>query len=142
VQDEDRPLAEQIHRLLVALYSRIKDHEQACVERFRVSRPQAKALYRLEPGETVPVGTLAERADTDPSNLTATLVQLEERGLIERGRAAHDRRVRVVGLTPEGEALRKRLVEDMFGAYPGVSALSEEERRALRDLLARLREPR
>jgi len=119
----------------VSLFTRVKDHEQACVEPLRLSRLQAKALYRLEPGETIAVGGIADRMDLDPSNLAATLTQLEKRALVVRGQAAHDRRVRVVGLTPEGEALRERLVDALFGGYSVLASLSEDERGELRDLL-------
>src|SRR5205085_5944564 len=123
-QDRDRPLPEQIHRLLIELLTRIKDNEQACIERHEVTRLQGKALYRLDPGETVTIGALAERMDTDPSNVTPTLSQLEARGLVERGHATHDRRVRVVALTEEGAALRARLIECLFAEYPGAASLS------------------
>jgi MarR family transcriptional regulator, organic hydroperoxide resistance regulator len=138
MQDRDRPLPEQIHRLLIELFGRIKDGEQSCLERFGVTRVQGRALYRIDPGETVAIGALAERMYADPSNVTPVLAQLEERGLVERGQATHDRRVRVVALTEEGAALRARLVECTFGEYPAAAALSEAERRQLRDLLARL----
>jgi DNA-binding MarR family transcriptional regulator len=138
LQDRDRPLPEQIHRLLVELLTRVKDAEESCLQRFHVTRVQGRALYRIDPGERVTMGALAERMYADPSNLTPVLAQLEERGLVERGQATHDRRVRVVSLTEEGVALRERLVECTFAEYPAAAALTEAERRRLRDLLARL----
>jgi DNA-binding MarR family transcriptional regulator len=134
----DAQLAAEIHKLLVALTTRVKAHEDRCCARLAVTRMEAKVLYRLEAGETVPVRTIAERGGVDPSNLSAAVESLEARGLVERPPAAHDRRVRAVRLTPDGEGLRERLSVCLHDGHPAVSALSSEERVALRDLLRRL----
>jgi DNA-binding MarR family transcriptional regulator len=134
----DRPLGEQIHRLLIELFVRLKEHEDRVLAQIGFTRSQAKALYRLEPGETVPVGVLADRVYADPSNLAGTLDGLVELGLVERLPAAHDRRVRVVRLTPKGAELRARFVQLHQDGHPGSATLSEAERRRFRDLLEKL----
>jgi DNA-binding MarR family transcriptional regulator len=134
----DAALTREIHTLLVALTSRVKAHEDECIGGLGLTRMEAKALYRLEPGETVPVRTVAERGMVDPSNLSGAVESLEARGLIERPSAPHDRRVRAVRLTPEGEELRERLAACLHDDYPAVARLTPEEREALRDLLRRL----
>jgi DNA-binding MarR family transcriptional regulator len=131
-------LTEEIHKLLVALTVRVKAHEDDCIGRLALTRMEAKALYRLEPGETVPVRTIAERGGVDPSNLSGAVESLERRGLVERPRAAHDGRVRAVRLTSEGEALRERLAACLHDGHPAVARLGPDEREALRDLLLRL----
>jgi DNA-binding MarR family transcriptional regulator len=131
-------LAGEIHKLLVALTVRIKAHEDVCLGRLSVTRMEAKVLYRLEPEETVPVRTIAERGGVDPSNLSAAVESLEARGLVERPPAAHDRRVHAVRLTAEGEGLRERLEACLHEGHPAVARLGPEERAALRDLLLRL----
>ena len=130
-------LADEIHRLIVALATRTKLHEDASMEAFELSRMEAKALYRLEPGEAVSVRTLAERGLVDPSNLTAAVDSLESRGLIRREAAKHDRRVRTLSLTAAGERLRARMVERLLDGHPGVAGLSRAEQTKLRDLLRR-----
>ena len=107
------------------------------MDRLSLSRMEAKALYRLEPGEAVSVRTLAERGLVDPSNLTGAIDALEERGLIQRELAKHDRRVRSLRLTPQGGKLRARLVDELLAGHPGVAGLSRGERTKLRDLLRR-----
>jgi DNA-binding MarR family transcriptional regulator len=131
-------LAGEIHKLLVALTVRIKAHEDVCVGRLAVTRMEAKVLYRLEPGETVPVRTIADRGGVDPSNLSAAVESLEARGLVERPAAAHDRRVRAVRLTSAGEDLRARLEDCLHDGHPAVARLGPEDREALRDLLRRV----
>jgi DNA-binding MarR family transcriptional regulator len=132
----DLALAGEIHRLLVSLIQRIKAHEDTSLEPFELTRMEAKALYRLEPGETVPVRTIAERGHVDPSNLSPAVESLEARGLVERPPARHDRRIRAVRLTPEGEELRRQLADALHDGYPAVARLSVEQQRLLRDLLA------
>jgi DNA-binding MarR family transcriptional regulator len=116
----------------------MKEHQVTCLERFGLTAPQANALWRALPGESVSVGALAERCRMDPSNLNAPLAGLEARGLVERRPAVHDRRVRAVALTEEGVALRKQLMGCLFDEPPVVAGLSEEERAAFRDLLAKV----
>lgn len=134
----DGAVTGEIHRLLVALTARIKAHEDRCVDRLGVTRMEAKTLYRLEPGETVPVRTVAERGRVDPSNLSSAVESLERRRLVERPRASHDRRIRAVRLTPAGEELRERLETCLHERHPAVARLAPEEREALRTLLRRL----
>jgi DNA-binding MarR family transcriptional regulator len=134
----DGDLTRDVHTALVALTTRIKAHEDRCIERSGVTRMEGKVLYRLEPNETVPVRTIADRGHVDPSNLSGAVESLEARGLVERPAAAHDRRVRAVRLTPAGEELRERMAACLHDGHPAVARLTAEERQALRALLSRL----
>jgi DNA-binding MarR family transcriptional regulator len=130
--------AEEISSLFNRLAFRLKDHQFACLERFKLSAIQANALWRMGPQESVSVGALADRFWADPSNLAQPLEALERRGLLTRRPAAHDRRVRTVRLTAEGRALRERLMACLFTEPPVVAGLTARERREFRDLLAKL----
>jgi MarR family transcriptional regulator, organic hydroperoxide resistance regulator len=132
------PLSEEISSLFNRAAFRLKDHQSICLERFELSPIQANALWRMDPEGALSVGALAERFRSDPSNLSGPLEALEERGLVVRRPAARDRRVRTVQLTPEGRALRQRLMECLFDEPPVVAPLSAADRSALRDLLAKL----
>jgi DNA-binding MarR family transcriptional regulator len=75
----------------------------------------------------------------DPSGLIATIDDLEERGWLERRRDPEDRRRNVVVLTEagvaklaEGRAAARRRAQEL------TAPLSGTERRALRDLLAKI----
>jgi DNA-binding MarR family transcriptional regulator len=132
------PLSEEISSLFNRISSRLKDHQFACLERFKLTPIQANALWRMDPRGSLSVGALADRFWADPSNLASPLVALEKRGLLTRRPAAHDRRVRTVRLTAEGRALRERLMGCLFTEPPVVAGLNARERRAFRDLLAKL----
>ena len=73
----------------------------------------------------------------EASNVTGIVDRLEARGLIERRPSAEDRRVKMLALTEEGQELRRKIGERMNEPPPPIASLSEEDQRALRDLLAR-----
>ena len=128
--------SEELVELLVHLTLRIREHERQCLDRFRISHQQARALWALKPGESMSVRALAGRIAADPSNLSTALGELEERGLIERVPAPHDRRVRPLSLTDDGATERRRLVECLVP--PPVAALAPDERQRLAELLRAL----
>ena len=62
-----------------------------------LSPPQMAALRFLRDGK--PMGELAEVMHCDNSNVTGIVDRLEQRGLVERRPAEHDRRVKLLVLT-------------------------------------------
>jgi DNA-binding MarR family transcriptional regulator len=83
------------------------------------------------------MGELARQLACDSSNVTWITDRLEERGLVERQPAEHDRRVKLLVLTPKGRALRSELEERLSEAPPPIASLSQRDQRTLRDLLRR-----
>lgn len=134
----DSKVTEEIFSLFNRLALRSKEHQVACLERVHLTALEANALWRLEPGRTLSVRALAERCHVDPSNLSAPLERLDERGLVERRQPAHDARIRGVRLTAQGRAMRTRLVDCLFDAPPVVAGLSDAERATLKRLLSKL----
>jgi DNA-binding MarR family transcriptional regulator len=84
-------------------------------------------------------GEIGAAMGIDPSGLIATIDDLEERGWLERRKDPRDRRRNVVVLTEAGTA---KLSEGRAAAYRRAreltSPLNAKERRALRDLLAKI----
>jgi DNA-binding MarR family transcriptional regulator len=84
-------------------------------------------------------GEIGAAMGIDPSGLIATIDDLEERGWLERRRDPDDRRRNVVVLTAAGSA---KLGEGRSAAFQRAqeltAPLSAKERRALRDLLAKI----
>jgi DNA-binding MarR family transcriptional regulator len=66
---------------------------------------QLRALFVLGKSVEVTAGELAKSADLNPASVTAMLDQLEANGIVERRRAAHDRRVCMVSLTERGRSV-------------------------------------
>ena len=74
----------------------------AVIREYDLAPPHWIALRAL--GEPKPMGELAKQLACDSSNVTWITDRLEERGLVERRSAEHDRRVKLLVLTPEGPA--------------------------------------
>ena len=102
-----------------------------------LSPVQAQALRLLAPGAAVPMRDLATALACDASNVTGIVDRLESRGIVERRSAPHDRRVKVLVLTPAGSDLRRRVLARLYDAPPAIRALPVEEQQLLRDILSR-----
>jgi MarR family transcriptional regulator, organic hydroperoxide resistance regulator len=134
IQAPDR----QVWELLVELsMSRVRQRFLDTVTELGLSFPQAHALKVLCPGHPIAMRELAGGLHCDPSNITGIVDRLGDRGLVERGSAPGDRRVRTLMLTEEGTALRMRLLDRLSEPPPGLGKLSIDEQRRLRDLLRR-----
>jgi DNA-binding MarR family transcriptional regulator len=120
----------------------IHDRFHAACEAARVSPPQLKALLSLQPGEAHSMSSLAEGWKCDASWVTGLIDGLEARGYAERRPHAHDRRVKVVALTPLGEKAKARALECLYEPPTSLSALTVAEQRTLRDLLAKIQRSR
>lgn len=109
----------------------------AALETFGLTFPQAHALRLLDPERPLPMSEIAERLVCDASNVTGIADRLEGRGLVERRSAEGDRRIKVLALTPEGVAVRDRVLELMTEPPAAIAALAPADQRALRDILRR-----
>ena len=109
----------------------------AIASEFELSPPQVRALGVLEPGRPVPMSDLAEALHCDNSNVTGIVDRLEDRGLVERRSATHDRRVKMLVVTERGAEVRERLAERLDEAPPPLARLTPEDQRTLRDIMRR-----
>jgi MarR family transcriptional regulator, organic hydroperoxide resistance regulator len=121
--------------LMLELLRGHKRRLAALSHEFELAPMQLHALRLLEPGREMPMSALADSLQCDASNVTGIVDRLESRGLIERRDAPTDRRLRLLAITPEGERLRRRVVERMSEPPPPIAALSEARQRTLRDVL-------
>ena len=110
----------------------------AAINEFELSPPQALALRHLEPGSPLPMSALAELLHCDNSNITGIVDRLEDRGLVERRPAAHDRRVKHLLVTERGAEVRERLTERMDSAPDELDRLTKAEQRQLVALLRKV----
>src|SRR5262249_27231290 len=120
--------------------------EIGMVQRVRVARAlaelgltfaQAHALRLLDPNRPLPMSALASLLVCDASNVTGIADRLQARGLVEPQTAGRDRRVKAPALTATGVELRERVSELMSEPPAAITALSDEDQRALRDILHR-----
>lgn len=86
------------------------------------------------------LGSLAEHAKRDPSNITGIVDRLERAGLIVRGKDPKDRRVIKVFITPEGEAVRKKInAVHPAAVHERMQELTDEEKAQLAAILDKLK---
>jgi DNA-binding MarR family transcriptional regulator len=90
-------------------------------------------------GENPSQRELADFLSLDPSQIVALVDQLEQRGAVTRETDPRDRRSKVIVATTAGRNLYKRAEAIIRRAEDqSLSALSLQEREALRDLLKRI----
>jgi MarR family transcriptional regulator, organic hydroperoxide resistance regulator len=107
----------------------------SAIREFDLVPPHWIALQALD--EPKPMGEIAKRLACDSSNVTWITDRLEERGLVERQPAEHDRRVKLLVLTPEGRRLRDRIEKRLAEPPQPIASLSRSDQRGLRDILRR-----
>ena len=129
--------AQEAWGLFWKIFSEDKRRRMAIFAGLGLSPMQAQALMGLEPGTPLPMSTLAERMHCDNSNVTGIADRLEASGAIERRPAEHDRRIKTLVLTPEGERLRAEVERRMSEPPPPIAQLPEEDAVQLREILAR-----
>jgi DNA-binding MarR family transcriptional regulator len=118
-----------------------KENQRAFVETaaaLALTPAGLRALLGLAADETRPMGILAQEWHCDPSNVTAIVDQLEQRGLAERKVSPADRRVKTVKLTQLGAKARQEAMARLSIPPVGIAALSATEQSLLRDLLRKV----
>ncbi len=121
--------------LLWRLMQANKPRFMALAQELGLAPMQLHALRLIEPGVEVPMSSLAGKLFCDASNVTGIVDRLEARGLIERRPAEHDRRVKLLVLTAEGDRVRSTAQSQITQPPPEIAALPLDQKRALRDAL-------
>jgi DNA-binding MarR family transcriptional regulator len=128
-------LIQKVSWLALNLAERIQDRFVRHAGDLGLTGAQAKALLALQPGETLPTRALAERMHADPSNFTALIDKLEERGAVERRPDPTDRRIKMLQLTASGLRLREEFWNALTADTELLAHLNVEELRGLLALL-------
>jgi DNA-binding MarR family transcriptional regulator len=135
MKDDARPdPTRRLARLLVLTAERLKASFAEAAESFDLPVPVARTLMMLTDPE--PLSGLAGHLACDPSHLTSIADRLEERGLARRV-TGHDRRVKLLEITPAGRELRDRLSAAASAGSP-TSQLDDAERATLIELLEQI----
>lgn len=102
---------------------------------FDLTPVQGHALRVLDPERPVAMSSLAEQLVCDASNVTGIVDKLESRGLIARQGAEGDRRIKMLAVTEKGRQLRDQLWSRTMEPPAAVTALTEDVRRRLAEVL-------
>ena len=125
------PVVNELANLYVELMMRRTDRIQTLTSELELTPSQARALALMDPEKSLTMSELAQSVTLEPSNLTGVIDKLEARGLVKRGVAATDRRVKLVSMTRSGAALRAKLWERLREPAPWMLALSPRDQRQL-----------
>jgi DNA-binding MarR family transcriptional regulator len=128
------PLDLDLASLAVRLVDRTKHHVREVADEQGLSVAQLDVLRRLNHHGPSPMRRLAEQMNCEASNLTGLVDRLEVRGLVERRPDPADRRVRLLALTEEGEAVSRQSWVAVARRCP-LTMLPIERRALLDDLL-------
>jgi DNA-binding MarR family transcriptional regulator len=79
--------------------------------------------------------SIADALACDASNVTGIVDRLETRGLIARGNAAHDRRIKTITLTTHGKDVLDQLTRGFLEPPKELRTLPEPQLRRLRDIV-------
>lgn len=104
-----------------------------------LTHAQWSPLLRLRLSGPAPAATLAAEMDIDAGAATRLLDRLEAKGLVQRERASHDRRVVMVSLTEAGAQATAgvpTVLAEIFNDF--LAGFSEAECRSLISMLQRL----
>src|ERR1044072_5666272 len=104
---EQREAAGRVWNLMYDLFMANRPAFMAVCREFDLHPPQVMVIRNLE--EPRSMREIADLLACDSSNVTGITDRLEERGLVQRTAAEHDRRVKLLVLTPEGERLRREM---------------------------------
>ena len=129
--------ASEAWALMFELIHLSKQRFMAIASEFELSPPQVMALRQLDPEQPKPMSELAIALRCDNSNVTGIVDRLEDRGLVERQPAEHDRRVKMLSITPRGIEVRAGLSARLAEPPEPLAGLSIEDQRALRDIMRR-----
>ncbi|MEY2514252.1 MAG: hypothetical protein QOJ89_1610 [bacterium] len=129
--------AQEAWSLMGKLFWEVRPRMIRVAGEFGLTPPQLFALRQLDPDEPVPMRALASALNCDSSNVTGLVDGLEAQGLVERREAEHDRRMRMLVVTPRGREVRERLFEAIQEVPAAIERLGPADQRALRDILRR-----
>jgi MarR family transcriptional regulator, organic hydroperoxide resistance regulator len=115
-----------------AVFAR-KDRMAAVAATFDLTLPQAHLLRLLQFGPARTMTSIADALACDASNVTGIVDRLETRGLIARGNAAHDRRIKTITLTTRGKDVLDQLTRGFLEPPKELRTLPEPQLRRLRD---------
>jgi len=112
-----------------------KEQMAAVAAKFELTLAQAHLLRLLQFGPARTMTSLADALACDASNVTGMVDRLESRGLIHRGNAKHDRRIKTITLTGRGSAVVGRLTAGFLEPPDELRRLSETHLKRLHELL-------
>jgi MarR family transcriptional regulator, organic hydroperoxide resistance regulator len=136
---KDEASSSNLYWLLIQALYRTRPQLAQLAEKHDLTMVQMYSLCSLQPGQALPMHSVSSVLICDASNVTGIVDRLLAHDLISRQEKPEDRRVKMISLTPAGEALRRTLFEEL-GEHqlPGFSSLTQAEVAQLNNLLEKI----
>ena len=132
------PLADEVWRAMAAVVFDNRDGwKRDVIETSGLPFSRIRVLRRLA-RKAMSLREIAEATMMDAPAATVAINDLEDRGLVVRTADPADRRSKLVSLTQAGCDVVARIDRVEDPAPPSIAALSDDDLRALRDVLAKL----
>ena len=132
----DEELNQQITDALSGLLRHAHDLAQGIAVSLGLTGTDVMALLKLDAPMTMK--DLGLKMGCDPSFVTSIADTLERHGLARREPSQRDRRSKNMVLTPEGEKVRARIVDELSARAPWCTSLDSSERRCLLGLMRKM----
>ena len=135
-------LNENVYWMLVQVAMRAKHGLMKVAEAHDLTVMQMYTLGVMEPNEPIPMNAISCFLSCDASNVTGIVDRLLAGNYIERHENPSDRRVKMISLTKNGEALREKLLTNMETyELPEFKRLTAGQKSQLLDILPILLQP-
>lgn len=135
-------LRRDVWTLLFEFYDAERPQMSARCQEFGLTPQQGLVLRLIKPGSGSAMNEIANDFGCDASNITGIVNRLEARGFVKRTQPEHDRRVKMIELTKSGDAFRDKFLDRAYEPSAAIGSLSQEQLRAMRDLLVQIQASR
>ena len=140
--DERGSLIDEIGHLEIQLLASALPQETSSLLDYDLTLQQIRVFAHVFAARQIPITRLADMLDIRPNVATGIVQRLVERGLIERREEPSDRRVRILSVTDQGQALLDELGRIILGKERGLlERLSDQQLIQLRDLMTAMAAP-
>lgn len=120
-------------------YDSLRRHAERHIASLPLGMSDFAILEALLHKGPLPVNTIAAKVRLTSGSASVAVDRLQAQGFVERGAHPHDRRMRVVHLTPSGRKLiQAAFAEHAAALEQAASGLSRQERATLVRLLKKL----
>lgn len=117
--------------LMSQIWRSCKPYIEEVASSVSMTPQQLLALKVMGEHGTMAMSELAIHLGCDASNVTSIVDKLEKRGIVERRSAEHDRRVKSLVVTPEGQQLFEVVKTRFLQPPPAIGGLATEDQEEL-----------
>ena len=136
------PMRDNLYWMLLQVAFRSKHGLMKLAEKYDLTVVQLHSLGVMNPNEGMPMNMLSNLLLCDASNVTGIVDRLLTQGYIKREENPKDRRVKMITLTAEGEALRNTLLAEIADyELPELSRLTQAQRAEFKAMLGVILQP-